>query len=63
MDSKNKTINDISTVVANLTLKLEKLQAKVDELCKSTGACDRMEKVNKELVPPRAAAPEIEPKL
>ena len=51
MDSKDRIISEISTVVASLTLKLETLQAKVDELCKSTGACARVKKVNQELVP------------
>ena len=60
MDSKDQIISEISTVVASLTLKLETLQAKVDELCKSTGGCDRVKKVNKDLVPPRV--PEKETK-
>ena len=34
MDSKDKIISEISTAMASLTLKLETLQAKVDELCK-----------------------------
>tara|TARA_R100001443_G_C3258213_1_gene154937 strand:+ start:366 stop:551 length:186 start_codon:yes stop_codon:yes gene_type:complete len=50
MDSKSRIINEISTVVASLTLKLETLQAKVDELCKSTGDCDRVKNVNKDLL-------------
>jgi uncharacterized coiled-coil protein SlyX len=50
MDSKSKIINEISTVVASLTLKLETLQAKVDELCKSTGGCDRVKNVNEDLL-------------
>ena len=50
MDSKDKIISEISTVVASLTLKLETLQAKVDELCKSTGNCDRVKNVNKDLL-------------
>jgi uncharacterized coiled-coil protein SlyX len=58
MDSKDKIISEISTVVASLTLKLETLQAKVDELCKSTGGCDRVKKVNKDLVPPIPPAKE-----
>ena len=53
MDSnKEQIISEISTAMASLTLKLETLQAKVDELCKSTGGCDRLRKVNKDLVPP-----------
>lgn len=54
MDSNNqkdKIINEISSVVQSLTLKLAMLQAKVDELCKSTGDCARVKKVNRELLP------------
>jgi len=49
MDSKDKMMSEISVVIAGLTQKLETLQAKVDELCRSTGACRQVEKVNKEL--------------
>jgi hypothetical protein len=51
MDSKDRIISEISMVVATLTLKLETLQAKVDELCKSTGGCAHVKKVNGELIP------------
>ena len=50
MVSKDKIILEISSVVANLSLKIETLQAKVDELCKSTGDCLRVKKVNSELL-------------
>tara|TARA_B100001123_G_C15103411_1_gene944493 strand:- start:713 stop:892 length:180 start_codon:yes stop_codon:yes gene_type:complete len=50
MDSKTKIIHEISTVVASLTLKLETLQAKVEELCQSTGNCDRVKNVNQDLL-------------
>jgi len=50
MSTPDKIILEISTAVQSLSLKLESLQAKVDELCKSTGDCDRMKKVNKELI-------------
>ena len=59
MDSKDKKILEISTVVATLSLKLATLQAKVDELCKSTGECDRVKKVNKDLAPPKVPEKEI----
>lgn len=49
MDSKDKMISDISVVIAGLSQKLATLQAKVDELCRSTGACGHIKKVNKEL--------------
>jgi outer membrane murein-binding lipoprotein Lpp len=51
MDSKNKIINEISSVVQSLSQKIESLQAKVEELCKSTEGCDRMDTVNQELLP------------
>ena len=50
MSDHNKIILEISTVVQNLTLKLESLQAKVDELCKSTGDCACVKTVNKKLI-------------
>ena len=50
MDSKEKIIFEISNAVETLTLKLETLQAKVNELCKSTD-CARVKNVNKELLP------------
>ncbi len=50
MDSKEKIISEISTAVENLSLKIEALQAKVNELCKSTGDCKIMKNVNQELV-------------
>tara|TARA_R110002020_G_C16148317_1_gene762454 strand:- start:206 stop:400 length:195 start_codon:yes stop_codon:yes gene_type:complete len=52
MDSENTTkILEISTVIENLSLKIATLQAKVDELCKSTGKCPQVTKVNKDLLP------------
>jgi len=50
MDSKDKKILEISTVVETLSLKLETLQAKVNELCKSTGDCAQLNKVNRDLL-------------
>tara|TARA_R110002020_G_scaffold29001_4_gene91839 strand:- start:441 stop:623 length:183 start_codon:yes stop_codon:yes gene_type:complete len=50
MDSKDRIILEISTVVESLSLKLETLQAKVNELCKSTD-CTRVKAVNKDLLP------------
>ena len=51
MDSKNKIILDISTAVESLSQKIESLQAKVNELCKSTGNWSRIEGSHKELIP------------
>tara|TARA_R110000824_G_scaffold8064_2_gene36699 strand:- start:474 stop:650 length:177 start_codon:yes stop_codon:yes gene_type:complete len=50
MDSKDKIILEISATIEVLSLKLETLQAKVNELCKSTGDCDRVKTVNRELL-------------
>ena len=50
MDSNDKMIRDISVVIAGLSQKLETLQAKVEELCRSTGACGHIKKANKELI-------------
>jgi|TARA_R110000796_G_scaffold164878_2_gene281725 hypothetical protein len=50
MDSKDRIIFEISNVVLSLSLKIEALQAKVDELCEKTGGCDRVKAVNKELL-------------
>lgn len=49
MDSNEKIINEISTVVESLTLKLATLQDKVNELCKSTD-CKRVKNVNDNLL-------------
>ena len=51
MDSKNKTITEISSVVENLSLKIVSLQAKVDQLCRSTGNCELIKKAHKDLIP------------
>ena len=49
MDSKDKIIREISSVVESLTLKLATLQDKVNELCKSTD-CQRVQNVNEDLL-------------
>ena len=63
MDSKDKKILEISTVVETLSLKLATLQAKVDELCRSTSTtdCAQIKKVNKDLL--HTTEPTKEPKL
>ena len=48
-ETEKKIISEISTVVQSLSLKIEALQAKVNELCKSTGQCERVKKVNGDL--------------
>tara|TARA_Y100000593_G_C4208664_1_gene285656 strand:- start:538 stop:723 length:186 start_codon:yes stop_codon:yes gene_type:complete len=50
MDSKKeKIIDEISSVVESLSLKLATLQDKVNELCKSTD-CQRVKNVNEDLL-------------
>ena len=49
MDSKHQIIQEISTAVESLSLKLAALQDKVNELCKSTD-CQRVKNVNKDLL-------------
>ncbi len=51
MDSKDKIILEISAAVENLSAKLAALQVKVNELCKSTGDCERVKEVNRALSP------------
>jgi|TARA_A100000172_G_scaffold47074_2_gene29254 hypothetical protein len=54
-DNKDKIILEITTVVESLSLKLAALQAKVNELCKSTD-CSQVKKVNKELLTKKETA-------
>ena len=42
---------EISDAMASLSTKLALLQAKVNELCKSTGDCERVKEVNQDLSP------------
>ena len=60
MDSKDKNIQEISTVIETLSLKLATLQAKVNDLCKSTGACPQVKKVHKHLLPAKEPMEEQE---
>ena len=51
MDSKKKVIlDDLSAVVKLLSQKIESLQTKVNELCKSTGNCSNIKKAHKDLL-------------
>ena len=51
MDSKDKLINEISNVMLSLSQKIERLQAKVDQLCRSTGNCVYIKTVHAETLP------------
>jgi|TARA_R100000808_G_scaffold13365_1_gene32467 hypothetical protein len=60
MDSKKKEIiKEISTAMASLAVKLEALQAKVNELCQSTD-CHRVKKVNQDLLCKKPTKKKIE---
>ena len=60
MDSKKKEIiKEISTVMATLAVKLETLQAKVNELCRSTD-CNRVKTVNQDLLCKKPTKKKIE---
>ncbi len=50
MDSKQEEINEISSAVNELLVKVEKLKTKLDSLCKETGGCDHIKKMNREIL-------------
>ena len=49
MDSKQEEINEISFAVNELLVKVEKLKTKLDSLCKETGGCDQIKKINQQI--------------
>jgi len=53
MDFKDETLKEMNTAVQTLSEKIKTLQNKVNELCKSTGDCARIKKVNKDLSSPK----------
>ena len=55
MESKEKT-TDITVIIANLTQKVLQLQEKLDFLCKSTGNCEMIKKVHRELTAGQVSA-------
>ena len=50
MDSKQEEINEISSAVNELLVKVEKLKTKLDSLCDETGACDQIKKINQQIL-------------
>ena len=50
MDSKQEEINEISSAVNELLVKVEKLKTKLESLCKETGGCDHIKKINREIL-------------
>lgn len=43
MKPKKKTVEDVESVLVNLREQIDSLQAKVDELCKSSGCFKTLE--------------------
>tara|TARA_Y100001951_G_C11099383_1_gene161166 strand:- start:339 stop:548 length:210 start_codon:yes stop_codon:yes gene_type:complete len=50
MDSKQEEINEISSAVNELLVKVERLKSKLDSLCKETGSCDQIKKINQQIL-------------
>jgi len=50
MDSKQEEINEISSAVNELLVKVERLKTKLDSLCKETGSCDQIKKINQQIL-------------
>ena len=50
MDSKQEEINEISSAVNELLVKVEKLKTKLESLCKETGSCDHIKQMNREIL-------------
>ena len=50
MDSKQEEIDEISSAVNELLVKVEKLKTKLESLCKETGACDQIKKINQQIL-------------
>jgi len=50
MDSKQEEINEISSAVNELLVKVERLKSKLDSLCKETGGCDHIKKINQQIL-------------
>ncbi len=50
MDSKQEEINEISSAVNELLAKVEKLKSKLDNLCRKTGGCKQIKKINRQLL-------------
>jgi hypothetical protein len=51
MGSKNVLINEISSAILILNQKIENLQAKLNELCQSTGNCAQIKMAHAKLIP------------
>ena len=50
MDSDQEEIRQISSAINELLEKVDRLKSKLDNLCKETGGCEHIKKVNREIL-------------
>ena len=50
MDSNQDEIGQISSAINELFEKVDRLKLKLDNLCKETGSCDQVKKINREIL-------------
>ena len=50
MDSNQEEIRQISSAIDELFEKVDRLRSKLDNLCKETGGCDQIKKINREIL-------------
>ena len=50
MDSNQDEIRQISSAINELFEKVDRLKLKLDNLCKETGGCDHIKKINREIL-------------
>ena len=50
MDSDQEEIRQISSAINELLEKVDRLKSKLDNLCKETGSCDHIKKINREIL-------------
>ena len=50
MDFNQDEIQQISSAINELFEKVDRLKSKLDNLCKETGSCDHIKKMNREIL-------------
>ena len=50
MGSNQDEIRQISSAIDELFEKVDRLKSKLDNLCKETGGCDQIKKINREIL-------------
>ena len=50
MDFNKDEIQQISSSINELFEKVDRLKSKLDNLCKETGGCDQIKKINREIL-------------